>query len=264
MVPATRRRDLARELHGRECDESDVLMVSEITGSELAACSCSSLRKRPGLLGRPNCKGVAIGVARRGVRRSGERTLRIPPSCSLPVSHACRPHVASFVRRSSVRRPARGGAPTTPTTPTTPIWRLGRFPLASIGVRHHADLASSQCQTAPYRCQSLPFRALSLRFRAPSLRFRALSLPFRALSLRFRALSLWFRALSLWFRALSLRFRALSLWSALFPALSLRGRCPIARSPSPSGRGSGSRHLPAEHAATSKRLQNTKHNQRRH
>ena len=58
-----------------------------------------------------------------------------------------------------------GGAPTTPTTPTTPIWRLGRFPLASIGVRHHADLASSQCQTAPYRCQSLPFRALSLRFR---------------------------------------------------------------------------------------------------
>ena len=35
MVSATRRRDLARELHGRECDESGVLMVSEITASEL-------------------------------------------------------------------------------------------------------------------------------------------------------------------------------------------------------------------------------------
>ena len=45
---------------------------------------------------------MAIGVARRGARRSGERTLRIPPSCSFPVSHACGPHVASFVRRSSV------------------------------------------------------------------------------------------------------------------------------------------------------------------
>ena len=32
----------------------------------------------------------------------GERTLRIPPSCSDPVSHACGPHVASFVRRSLV------------------------------------------------------------------------------------------------------------------------------------------------------------------
>ena len=40
----------------------------------------SSLRnKRPGLSGRPHCKGVAIGVARRGARRSGERTLRVPP-----------------------------------------------------------------------------------------------------------------------------------------------------------------------------------------
>ena len=38
----------------------------------------SSLRnKRPGLSGRPPCKGVAIGVARRGARRSGEHTLRI-------------------------------------------------------------------------------------------------------------------------------------------------------------------------------------------
>ena len=65
--------------------------------------AASSLRnKRPGLLGRPHCKGVAIGVARRGARRSGERTLRVPPSCSDPVSHSCGPHVASFVRRSSV------------------------------------------------------------------------------------------------------------------------------------------------------------------
>ena len=40
-----------------------------------------SLRnKRPDLLGRPHCKGMAIGVARRGARRSGERALRIPPS----------------------------------------------------------------------------------------------------------------------------------------------------------------------------------------
>ena len=37
-----------------------------------------------------------------GGRRSGERTLRIPPSCSLPVSHACGPHVASFVDQSPV------------------------------------------------------------------------------------------------------------------------------------------------------------------
>ena len=58
----------------------------------------SSLRnKRPDLSGRPPCKGVAIGVARRGARLGGERTLRIPPSCSLPVSHAGGPHVASFV-----------------------------------------------------------------------------------------------------------------------------------------------------------------------
>ena len=61
------------------------------------------LNKRPGLSGRPHCKGVAIGVARRGARHSGERTLRIPPSCSGPVSHSCGPLVASFVRRSSVR-----------------------------------------------------------------------------------------------------------------------------------------------------------------
>ena len=71
-------------------------------------CRLSSLRnKRPDLSGRPHCKGVAIGVARRGARRGGERTLRIPPSCSFPVSHACGPHVASFVRRSSVRARAR-------------------------------------------------------------------------------------------------------------------------------------------------------------
>ena len=52
---------------------------------------------RPDLWGRPHCKGVAIGVARRGARRSGERTLRIPPSCSDPVSHACGPHAASWL-----------------------------------------------------------------------------------------------------------------------------------------------------------------------
>ena len=41
----------------------------------------SSLRnKRPDLSGWPPCKGVAIGVARREARRSGERTLRAPPS----------------------------------------------------------------------------------------------------------------------------------------------------------------------------------------
>ena len=57
----------------------------------------SSLRnRRPRLSGRPPCKGVSIGVARRGARLSGERTLRVPPSCSLPVSHAGGPHVASF------------------------------------------------------------------------------------------------------------------------------------------------------------------------
>ena len=66
--------------------------------------------KGPGLLGRPHCKGMAIGVARRGARRSGERTLRIPPPCSDPVSHACGPHVASFVRRSSVRGLAKARA----------------------------------------------------------------------------------------------------------------------------------------------------------
>ena len=58
----------------------------------------SSLRnKRPGLSGRPPCKGVAIGVARRRARLGGERTLRIPLSRSLPVSHAGGPHVSSFV-----------------------------------------------------------------------------------------------------------------------------------------------------------------------
>ena len=58
----------------------------------------SSLRnKRPGLSGRPPCKGVAIGIARRGTRLGGERTLRIFLSCSDPASHAGGPHVASFV-----------------------------------------------------------------------------------------------------------------------------------------------------------------------
>ena len=65
----------------------------------------SSLRnKRPDLSGWPPCKGVAIGVARRGGRRSGERTLRAPPLCSVQVSHAGGPHVASFV----VDRPCAG------------------------------------------------------------------------------------------------------------------------------------------------------------
>ena len=43
---------------------------------------------------------MAIGVARRGTRRSGERTLRIPPSCSDPVSHACGPHVEDAAAQS--------------------------------------------------------------------------------------------------------------------------------------------------------------------
>ena len=63
---------------------------------------CSLRNKRPNLSGRPHCRGVAIGVARRGARRSGERTLRIPPSCSDPVSHSSGPHVASFVGRPCV------------------------------------------------------------------------------------------------------------------------------------------------------------------
>ena len=58
----------------------------------------SSLRnKRPGLSGRPPCKGVAIGVARRGGWLSDEHTFCVPPSCSDPVSHTGGPHVVSFV-----------------------------------------------------------------------------------------------------------------------------------------------------------------------
>ena len=53
--------------------------------------------KRPDLSGRPPCKGVAIGVARKGGHLSGERTLRVPSFCSLPVSHAGGTHVALFV-----------------------------------------------------------------------------------------------------------------------------------------------------------------------
>ena len=65
---------------------------------ELVTSIESSLRnKRPSLSGRPSCKGVAIGVARRGGRLSGKRTLHTPPSCSDPVSYAGGPHVASFV-----------------------------------------------------------------------------------------------------------------------------------------------------------------------
>ena len=68
--------------------------------------NCCSLRnKRPDLSGRPPCKGVAMGVARRGGRLGGERTLRVPPCCSFPVSHSGGPHVVSFVtgRRSCSR-----------------------------------------------------------------------------------------------------------------------------------------------------------------
>ena len=72
------------------------------------AAKNSSLRnKRPGLSGRPPCKGVAIGVARRGGRLGGERTLRVPSSCSFPVSHSGGPHVVSFV---AGRRPCARGA----------------------------------------------------------------------------------------------------------------------------------------------------------
>ena len=53
--------------------------------------------KRPGLSGRPPCKRVAIGVARMGARLGGERALRVPSSCSFPVSHSGGPHVVSFV-----------------------------------------------------------------------------------------------------------------------------------------------------------------------
>ena len=70
--------------------------------------SPSSLRnKRPDLSGRPPCKGVAIGVARKGGRLGGERTLRVPPSCSFPVSHSGGPDVASLV---AGRRPCARGA----------------------------------------------------------------------------------------------------------------------------------------------------------
>ena len=74
-----------------------------LPSSALRHSTSSSLRnKRPDLSGRPPCKGVAIGVARRGARLGGERTLRVPPCCSFPVSHPGGPHVVSFVagRRS--------------------------------------------------------------------------------------------------------------------------------------------------------------------
>ena len=71
-----------------------------------------SLRnKRPDLSGRPPCKGVAIEVARTGARLSGERTLRAPPCCSDPVSHAGGPHVVPsvVVGRSCARACVRAG-----------------------------------------------------------------------------------------------------------------------------------------------------------
>ena len=77
------------------------------------------LNKRPGLSGRPHCKGVAIGVARRGGRRSGERTLRIPPRAVFQsATPADRTSRRSFVGRPCVlarldferrRRRARAG-----------------------------------------------------------------------------------------------------------------------------------------------------------
>ena len=67
----------------------------------------SSLRnKRPDLSGRPPCKGVAIGAARRTARLGGESTLRVPPCCSFPVSsQPLRRTARRIVRRwaSSVR-----------------------------------------------------------------------------------------------------------------------------------------------------------------
>ena len=42
-----------------------------------------------------------------GARLGGERTLRVPPSCSFPVSHSGGPHVVSFV---AGRRPCARGA----------------------------------------------------------------------------------------------------------------------------------------------------------
>ena len=55
---------------------AELALRRQFTGSDW-----SSLRnKRPGLWGRPSCKDVAIGVARIGARRSGERKLRIPPA----------------------------------------------------------------------------------------------------------------------------------------------------------------------------------------
>ena len=70
-------------------------------------CVRSLRNKRPDLSGRPPCKGMAIGVARRGGRLGGERTLRVPASCSFPVSHSGGPHVVSFV---AGRRPCARGA----------------------------------------------------------------------------------------------------------------------------------------------------------
>ena len=60
--------------------------------------------KRPDLSGQPHCKGVAIGVASRGARRSGERTLRIP---LYAVFQSATPAVRTS-HRSFVGRPCAG------------------------------------------------------------------------------------------------------------------------------------------------------------
>ena len=65
-----------------------------------------SLRnKRPDLSGRPPCKGVAIGAARRGARLGGERTLRVPPCCSF---QSATPADRTSHRSSVVRACGRG------------------------------------------------------------------------------------------------------------------------------------------------------------
>ena len=103
-------RVLIHDTRHNDCAQHNAAPSSHIHDNATSDLVVVKETKRPDLLGRPHCKGMAIGVARRGARRSGERTLRIPPSCSDPVSHACGPHVASFVRRSSVRGLAKARA----------------------------------------------------------------------------------------------------------------------------------------------------------
>ena len=56
--------------------------------------------ERPGLsAGRPPCKSMAIGAAKRRGRLGGGRALRIPPHCSGPVNHAGGPGADRTSRR---------------------------------------------------------------------------------------------------------------------------------------------------------------------